>query len=453
MVNSMTSGSPIRHIFRFMIPLLIGNLFALTHGMTEAFLLGRFLDSGALAALGAAIAITWICMDFANGLSIGSSYVTAQRFGAGDMPAVRRSFVACHIILLAQAIIITVLGLLFSRYFLTLMNVPDDIIDQAHAYSLVIFAGMVAYALVIVYANAMHAVGNSKTPLYFRSLISIAGIGFNLLFIIFYRMDIRGVAYSIVISQLISGTLFAIYVYRKVPALKISRADWKISFAELWDHLRLGLPLGVQQVVINMGFIATQFALNNLGPTTMAGFVAATRVAHFAFFPIMSFGVAAGTFAAQNYGAGKMRRVVKGLKQCCFASVAVCIFIGIMVQLFGVRVASIFIYGSPESISVAGTFLAVGSLFYWATSLVIIFRSTLLGIGKKVVPAISGFMEMIIGASLVLTLPRFLGHLGIAVAAPINTISLLTLLSIALFVTMRKLVAREDRLTEMGDEP
>jgi len=294
--------------------------------------------------------------------------------------------------------------------------------------------------LINMMSNLIRALGDSRTPLYFLILGSIINVFLELLFIISFGWGVPGAAFATVLSQLLGGACCLGYIAKKVPLLHIRRADWKLSKGILWQHLRIGLPMGFQSSIIAIGAIVLQVALNHLGPLAIAAYAAAQKIDMIAVMPMMSFGMTMAAYTAQNYGAQKIGRIEKGVKQCALMSVGFSIFIGIVIICFGPAVMHVFVGDGQEKVIEYGQmYLVANGLCYSILSLLFIFRYTLQGLGQSVVPTIAGIMELAMRVVAAVVLVQYYGYLGACFANPLAWIGAFVPLAIAYYITRRGL--------------
>ncbi|MDR2114816.1 MAG: MATE family efflux transporter, partial [Planctomycetaceae bacterium] len=278
MNKDLTQGNPAKLIILFTIPLLIGNLFQQFYNIADTFIVGRVIGMHALAAVGCTGCLMFLVIGYIFGFTSGTAIITAQRFGAGDMVGVRRSFVANLILGAFMAVVLTIIGVLFAHPLLVLMQTPPEIFEDAYQFIVIIFYGLAASMLFNVLSNSLRAVGNSQAPLWFLIFASILNIILVYGFICGLKMGVDGAAWATVFAQLISGLLCLPYILKKGSVFQLTRSDWQFSSHELWEHLRIGLPMGFQLSIIAIGVIVLQFALNKLGAVPVAAFTAAQRI-------------------------------------------------------------------------------------------------------------------------------------------------------------------------------
>ena len=439
MTKNMTVGNPAKLILFFTIPLLIGNLFQQLYNMADTLIVGRTIGVDALAAVGCTGSIMFLILGFTQGLTAGLSIVTAQRFGAGDEEGVRRSFAAGILIGGVITVFLTALSVALARPILTLMRTPANIIDGAYSYIVVIYAGIAAAVLFNLLSSVLRALGDSRTPLIFLVIACLINIGLDFLCILTFQMGVAGAAVATIAAQLLSGGACIVYIARRFPMLHLRREHWRVTREEIFEHLRVALPMGFQSSIIAIGSIILQFTLNGLGETAVSAYTAAQKIDLIATQPMMSFGMTMATYAAQNYGAGNVPRIRRGVLQCAMMSVSFSIVMGIVNNVFGKNLIGLFVVGHPEVIETAQIYLAINGSCYFILSLLFIFRYTLQGLGQSFVPTFAGIMELCMRALAALVLAGMFGFAGACMANPLAWIGSCVPLSIAFLLTMRRL--------------
>lgn len=439
MVTSMTSGSPAKLIFLFTVPLFIGNLFQQLYNMADTFIVGRTLGVNALAAVGCTGSLMFLIIGFAQGLSSGFSILTAQRFGAKDEAGVRRSFVASLVLGGIIGLVLTVVSVAFARQMLVMLQTPAEILDDAFSYMIVVFAGILATMLFNVLSNVLRALGDSRTPLLFLSVGCVFNIALDLILILFTPLGVMGAGVATVAAQLFSGLACLWYIAKRFPILRLSRQDWKLTRHDVVQHLRIGLPIAFQTSIIAIGSLILQFVLNGLGSVSVAAFTAASKLEGLGSLPLMSVGVATGTFVAQNYGAGQIHRIRTGVLQAGGMALAFSAVMGAVFIAFGAPLSSLFIEGQPQAMELAAIYLRVTGICLWVLGLLFLFRYTLQGLGQSFVPTFAGVMELVMRSvgSLVLVAP--LGFAGACISNVSAWVGSAVPLTIAFFLTMRHL--------------
>ena len=439
-VKDLTEGEPAKLIFFFTLPLLAGNIFQQLHGFVDTLIVGRFLGVEALAAVGCTGPLMFLFLGFVMGTTSGLSICTGQRFGAKDFVGIRQSVVACIVIAVSVSLVMTVVGVAYCRELLMFMNTPDVIIDGAYSFIVIIYGGLIAFVMVQMQSNLLRALGDSKTPTIIQATALTINIILEPIAIIVLDGGIPGAAWATIVSLLIGNLLLVIHIKRRVPILHTHADDWKLDREVLWEHARLGLPMGFQSSIIAIGAVVLQMALNGLGPIAVASFAAAHRIDGIAVMPMMSFGVAIAAYTAQNFGAQKFDRIEEGVKKCALMSCSFSVAVAVFNVFFGADIMRMFVGDGQEQIIEYGQqFLVITSSCYWMLALLFIFRFTLQGLGQSFVPTVAGVMELLMRVFAALVLVDMLGYVGACLSSPLAWFGGFLPLTIAFFVTRRKL--------------
>lgn len=419
MTKDMTTGNPVKLILFFSIPLLIGNVFQQFYSMVDTIIVGRYVGVQALAAVGVTGSLSFLILGFTFGLTGGFSVIIAQRFGANDEDGLRKSVATSTILSIISTIIITLASMLSAKPVLSLMNTPDDIINDATIYIIIIYAGTCATVFYNMIAGILRSLGDSKTPLYFLILSSILNIILDLFFILNFNMGVRGAAYATVIAQGISGILCLIYALKKYPILRLKKEDW------IWDknfalkHLNVGIPMALQFSITATGVMVLQTALNAFGSTVIAAYTAASKVEQIVTQPGISFGTTMATYCGQNLGAGKYDRIKKGVKKGSIITIMVSIIAAVVLFVFGKSLSTLFISSDQiEALNYSKQYLNTVAAFLPILGMLFIYRNSLQGIGDAFIPMMAGVAELVARVIVAFTLPAFIGYIGICLASP-----------------------------------
>lgn len=307
--KDLTKGNVVSQIALFALPLLIGNIFQQFYNMADMIIVGRTINTTALAAIGATGAIAFLVIGFSFGLTSGFTVITAQRFGAGDENGVRRSIATGIILSVVVSIVITALSVFTAFPLFKLMQTPADIIDDAYAYTVVIYGGTVVTIFFNLFAGILRALGDSITPLLFLVIACIINIVLDYVFIVYFHMGVAGAGWATVAAQGVAVLLCLVYSLKRFPVVRLRRQDWRFDWAFAWKHLAIGLSMGAQMAIIAVGSIVLQIGINHLGTDSIKAFSAAVKIDQLATQPLFSLGVAVATFTAQNYGAYRFMRI------------------------------------------------------------------------------------------------------------------------------------------------
>ncbi len=435
----MTKGSPFKLIMKFMVPLIIGNIFQQLYNMADTIIVGRYVGTGALAAVGSTGTIMFLIIGFMQGMTTGFTILTSQRFGSGDIEGLKKSVGNAAVL----SIIVTVIGTFISVAgmdgLLKLMNTPPDIFQDAKDYITIICIGLVANILYNLLASILRAVGNSKVPLYFLVVAAILNVVLDLVFIIQFKMGVSGAAWATVISQGVSGVLCLIYIMKKVSILHIGKEDWKLDYYCVRNQLSIGIPMAVQFSITAIGTILVQSALNILGSVAVAAYTAAGKVEQFVTQPFLALGMTMATYCAQNTGINDIKRIRAGV-----------LIANIMSAIYGVVIAFVVVFAMPHAIKLfivddaamiteyAKTYIGITSVFFIPLGMIFIFRNVLQGCGYSFVPIMGGIVELASRAVLAVLAASLMSFTGVCFANAAAWITAGLYLWISYLYTMRK---------------
>ena len=444
MAKDMTSGKPIKLIWNFTIPLLIGNLFQQLYNMADTFIVGRTIGVHALASVGSTGSIIFLILGFANGLTAGLAIPLAQRYGAKNYSGVKRSFYVSILISAVVAILLTILSMVFCRQILEIMQTPVEIIDGAYDYLMVIFAGIFSSMAFNLLSNIFRSIGDAKTPLYFLVIACIMNIILDVVFIAGFGMGVEGAGYATVLSQIFSALACIIYIWKKIPILRLNSKDFVAESSDVKEHVRISFPMAFQSSIIAIGAIIIQITLNQLGATAVAAYTAAQKIDQVAILPMMSFGVTMATFVAQNYGAKKYDRIWRGVRDCIKLSLTFAISVGIILNLFSPIFIRAFVgVGHEEVVELGAIYFITNGTMYSLLSLLFIYRYTLQGVGKTFTPTVAGIMELCMRAFAAVVLSNLYGYTGATMANPLAWLGSLIPLMIAYYLFKNKFPAEQ----------
>jgi len=444
MIKNLTTGPPVRLIIWFTVPLLVGNLFQQLYAVTDAMVVGRLLGVDALAAVGASGSLQFLLFGFAMGASAGLGIPIARAFGAGDLAAMRRSVAVGVLISAGIAAAIVVVGTLGSATLLSWMGTPPELMGGATTFLTVLFSGAVATVSFNFLSAVIRALGDSRTPLLFLVVASVLNAALVWVFISVFGMGIGGAAAATLVAQTLSVLLCLVLIARRMPELRLHRADWRVRSAEVGESARLGLTLGFQMSVIAIGAAILQFGINGLGTDAVAAFTAAMRVDQVAVTPLASVGVAMSTYVAQNRGAGQWWRIRYGVFRTGALAIVLAIALGAAISVFGTDLVRLFVgQGEDRVVAMAHQYLILNGSLYWVLAILFLLRNAVQGLGATVVPTIAGFMELIARAGVGLLLVGRLGFLAVCLAAPLAWIGALVPVAIAWALQRRRLLRRE----------
>lgn len=381
----MTEGPIAKHIISFALPVFWGNLFQQLYNVVDSLIVGNFVGDEALAAVSSSGNLIFLITGFLFGTFTGSGVVISQYFGARDKESVQKAVHTTIAIAFICAGILTVLGVLFSPQILRWMNTPESVLPNSVLYFRIIFGGIVFSTLYNAGSGIFQAVGDSRHPLYYLIVASLANIVLDVIFVAGLGMGIAGAAFATVISQGISSVLVLARLMGSEETYRLSIMKIRIHNTLLLQILKTGIPAGIQNSVIGLANVIVQTNINSFGDTAMAGCGSYSKLEGFAFLPVTSFAMALTTFVGQNIGAKKRERVIKGAGfgaitcALCAELIGVIMYVGM--PLF-VRAFS----ENPEVIAFATTQAKVEALFYFLLAFSHAAAGIMRGAGKSMVP-------------------------------------------------------------------
>ncbi|MBR6380882.1 MAG: MATE family efflux transporter [Lachnospiraceae bacterium] len=389
----MTAGDPAPLLLRFMLPMLIGNIFQQFYNLVDTMVVGKFVDADALAAVGSTGSITNLFFCLCNGLSAGIGIIVSQFFGAGREQKVRRAITNAFYIMTVTGLVMGGLGALLARPVLSALHTPENILGNAVLYMQITCAGVLGTALYNVMAAILRGIGDSKTPLYFLIISSFLNIGMDLLFVIVFGWGVPGVAGATVVAQLLSAAASAGYAFLRNPMFRFSRAEWRFDPEITGECFRIGLPMAVQSGMMAFSFVILQRVINGFGSVIVAAFTTTSRIETVVNQPFRSLGDSMSTYAGQNVGAGKYDRVSEGYRKA-MVMMAVFAFVMLPVMWFFGRFFMTLFVNEAEVIALGGIALRILALFYIPLGMIYVCRGILNGSGDAKFSLISGIAEM-----------------------------------------------------------
>lgn len=419
MVNDMTTGNSARKIFFFSLPLLIGTVFQQVYNLADSAIVGKILGTNPFAAVGLTGSITFFVLGLVFGSCSGFAIPVAQDFGAKNEAGVRRCVANIVWIGVVFALLMTAITVPLTKQILVWMDVPEELMGYAYDYLVWIFVGLGAQMMYNLLASIIRSLGDSKTPLYFLIVCSVLNIGLDIFCIRNLNMGVKGAAIATGVAQLISGVACLIYMVKKFPMLRLTRADMKLHLPTVKRLMGIGLPMGLQFSITAIGSIILQKSVNNLGTQIIASVSAASKVQTLVMSPMDAFGVSMATFAGQNYGARRLDRVRRATKEVtlmlwAYSVIAFCVF------FFGSNFIVLMFVDPTETqiIQLVHRFVTINGAFYPVLSLIYVYRNTLQGVGYSKAAMLAGLFELIARTLMGLFIVPKLGYTAVCFAHP-----------------------------------
>ena len=415
----MTEGSITGSILRFAAPILVGNLFQECYNLVDMTIVGHLLGDSAIASVGAAAPIYSLVINLANGITNGFSVITAREFGAGNKEKMSRAISYSYLLTVMISAALTVISLVCLEPLLHFLNTPADAIGGTRDYLMTIMSFCVVSMLYNMFAGMFRAIGNSRIPLYFLIISTVINIGLDYTFVKYLHLGVRGAACATVIAQAVSVTLCVICVSTKYDML-LFRPKYLVRDAKLiMDMLLTGFSMGMMLAVVNIGSVALQNAVNSFGSKTVTAHIAARKFDEIFMLPFGTLAIVSSTFASQNFGAGKMDRVHKGIKTAMFIGFGWSAFAFVFARFFAADIVKALTDTSSEVIvSTATKYIHINTPFFAVLTVLLILRSSLQGLGRKVVPLIGSGVELAAKFIAVIFVAPVFGYTGICFLEP-----------------------------------
>ncbi len=428
-MKDLTQGNEGRQILLFAIPMLIGNVFQQLYNIVDSIVVGKYIGSVALAAVGSSFPILFTIFALVGGVTIGSSILISQYFGAKNYHQVKISSDTLQVFLLISSVVLSLLFFIFSRPIFRLLSIPEEVLPDAVKYfDIVILTTTVPSFAMFGISSILRGVGNSKTPIYFIVTSIILNIILDLVFVLLFKWGISGVAWATAISSILAWLALWYYLNRmnnNLIRFSINYKKWEFNWENFMLSLKIGLPSGIQQTLVGLGSMALLGIVSPYGTAVLAAYTAAGRVDMFVSMPSMNLAAALSSFVGQNMGAGKYDRIKNGLKSSLVYSSILCISLTIVVVLFGEEIMGLFVdHSSPhysEIIRIGKEYLVIVTSFYIVFTTMFIINGAIRGAGATLIPMLITTLSLwVIRVPLAYILSDFFGESGIWWSIPIG---------------------------------
>ncbi len=421
-MHDLTTGKEGKLLFQFAAPMLLGNIFQQLFSVVDSIVVGNYIGKTALAAIGASFPVIFMMISMIIGLVMGTTIVISQYYGAGDLVKVKRAIDTMYIYCFIAGTITTVAGISLAEPVLRLLGLPEEIMPQAVQYLRIYFCGMLIFFGYNGTSAVLRGLGDSKTPLYFLIIGTIANIILVILFVGVFRWGVAGAAYSTLLANGLAFLLAIIWLNKNHKLIRIAIKGLHFDREVFRQSIRIGLPTGLQQTLIAFGNLAVLGIVNTFGTNVVAAFSVAYRVDSLAIIPAMSFAAALSTFVGQNIGANKSDRIRTGLISAIKMSGSVTIVTTILIIVFGNLLMNLFT-NDQEVIRIGNQYLTIVSSFYLVFALMFLYQGVMRGAGETMIPMLfSLFSLWLIRIPLAYFLSRKTGVTGIWWATPVGWI-------------------------------
>ena len=391
----MTQGTIWKQLIYFAFPLLIGNLFQQLYNTVDSVVVGNFVSTEALAAVGSVTPIINMLVGFFSGLATGAGVVISQFFGAKNGQMLHKAVHTTLLMTVGLGVIFTFIGIFMTPLMLNLMSTPADVFDGAALYLRIYFGGVLGLMLYNMVSGILRAVGDSKRPLYFLILSSLLNVVLDLAFVLIFHWGIAGVAIATIIAQFISAFLLLVVLARSDEDYKLVLRDLKMDTEILKRIVRIGLPAGLQMAVTSFSNVFVQSYINRFGSACMAGWTSYSKIDQFVLLPMQSLSLSATTFVGQNLGAGNLSRAKKGTRVSMAISVAITAVLTVLLIAFSSQLLMLF--NQDENVLYYGNiFIRYLAPFYVICCINQIFAGSLRGAGDATGPMIIMLLSFVV---------------------------------------------------------
>ena len=419
MVRNLTQGKTLKQIIIFALPIFIGNVFQQLYSMVDNIIVGNTLGDFAFAGVGATTSLAYLVIGFVQGLTSGFDVKTSQYFGNNDGEKVKKSVATSFVLCALISVVLTVISVLGAKPLLKLMQTPDDIIEYSYEYIVIVFAGISATMFYNLVSSILRSLGDSKVPLLFLILASVINVGLDFLFIVAFKMGVAGAGWATLISQLISAILCALYMFKKYEILRLNRRHFKMSWKFSWEHLSVGLPMAFQYSIIAVGIMVQQASLNTFGTLYVSAYTAASKIDSIVTQSLVAMGSAVATYVGQNYGAGRIDRINKGINQSIAVAAGLALLCGVTVYFGSDILTGLFVKDpSAEMLAISKKYLFWQGVFYCGLAIIYIYRNALQGMGYGALTMVGGGIELAMRIVASIFLVKVLDYLGLCWSNP-----------------------------------
>ncbi len=389
----LTSGSPLKQILLFSLPLLMGNVFQQLYNTVDSMIVGNFVGKEALAAVGASGPIINTLISFLMGLSVGTGIIISQSYGARNMERLQKAVNTIITVIILLSVLLGAAGIVLSPALLKFVQTPADVLGPGIVYLRITFGGIIFLMLGNIMSGIFQGIGDSVSSFIFLAISCVINILLDLVFVVFFHWGVAGVAWATLIAQLCS-VLFAIFkINRPVSPVHFTPKNFGIDFPVLKNIMRLGLPAGFQNALAQLGNLLISTMLNSYGSSVIAANVAVIKIDSFAIMPAMTLGSALSVYVGQNIGADKQERISIGVHRTIMLSICISAAVSLLLFCFGNVPMSLFT-NDASVVQLGVDKIHRMAPFYFALGLSQCFIGTARGHGRTTVPMIIGILAV-----------------------------------------------------------
>lgn len=415
----MLSGNTLKSVILFAIPIMFSSLLQYNYSLVDNIIVGRYVSTDALAAVGNVGSINSFIIGAALGLTGGFTIPVAQAVGAGDKKKINKYSGSSITVALIVGLVIVAVARIISRPLLKLIGTPNEIIDMSASYVNILYFAVPLQMLSNNFTAISRALGESQKPLYFFTVSVVVNFILDLLFVKRFGWGVEGAAAATLVSHLTVCLLTGIYIFKYNKDVNISKSDLKPDKRVMLEQLKLGIPVSLQFTVTSIGSMCMQSAVNSFGADVMAGFTAAGRVENLTNIPMSGLGVANQTFVGQNYGAKQYDRIKKSVRQIFVLDIIVSILMSITLYFIGEPMVSLFSDEiNPEMMFAAKKYILATAQCYSLVAVLFVLRNSLQGLGFTYANAIAGAGELVGRIAVAFVFTKLIGFNAVCYAAP-----------------------------------
>ena len=418
--KDLTTGSEIKAVLMFAIPLFLSNILQQAYNLTDITIIGNSLGDDALTAIGTVSIIYDLFMSLTFGMSNGFAIVVSKYFGMNSKDKLKQIVANTAVLAAIWGVLMTVIGTAALRPIMRLLNTPESVFETGYSYAIIMLGFIIFSFIYNILSALLRAIGNSAAPFYFLLISVASNIALDILFVPVLGWGLRGAAIATIIAQSFAALVSFIYIKLCVPVLHFSKEDIKLDKDMIIELFSAGLSFAMMYAVVNFGSIILQRAINSLGETTIAAHTTARKISSLTFMVVGTLANSMATFTGQNHGAGRYDRIRTALKKVLLIDFGLATFIIIVIYAFGDLFIKL-ISGSDnqELIDTAFYYLKFDTPFLYVLAILLVVRCTLQGLGSKIAPIVASFMELTLKAVTAGILVKLLAYTGIALCEPL----------------------------------
>lgn len=417
--NNMLSGNVLKSIIPFALPIMLSSLLQYNYSLIDNIIVGRYVSTDALAAVGNVGPISSFVVGASLGLTSGFTIPIAQAFGANDRKKLNLYTASSVKVSLIAGICTIIFGEILSYPLLRAIGTPDEIIKMSASYINVLYFGVPFQMLSSNFTAISRAVGESRKPLYFHIVSVIVNFFLDLLFVKHFAWGVEGAAGATLISQALAMILTGAYVFKFNQNISVTKSDFKPNIKVAWEQIKLGIPVSLQFTITSIGSMCLQGAVNGFGANVIAGFTAAGKVENLTNIPMSGLGVATQTFVGQNFGAKNYDRIVKSIRKIFVLDLVVSVIMSITLYAIGEPLVSLFSTEvNSEMMFAAKRYILATAQCYSLVAILFVLRNSLQGLGYTYANMIAGAGELVGRIAIAFIFTKIIGFSAVCYAAP-----------------------------------